>query len=203
MGGKGSGGNRAGAGRKPKNQQLGELSGSRRVRARKRTLTAGNQNTANQNEGNQKASDSAAPQPPEPPPMLDPAMPLPPASITLEELAEWNDLAPRAFAKGTLGRDEVYALRDLCQLRVLKERLLRTVADHGDVVRGANGQLAAHPLLTRITTLSQRIEAGMAKFQLSPMGKAIELPKAPEADPFSEFDEPSDGDAPDASKRTH
>jgi hypothetical protein len=115
-------------------------------------------------------------------------MPLPPASITLEELDEWNELAPIAFQKGTLTRMETIALRDLCQLRVLKSRLMRTIQDQGDIVMGAGGQLAAHPLLTRITTLSQRIEAGMVRFQLSPIGKAIDVPKEPEKDPFAEFD---------------
>ena len=100
----------------------------------------------------------------------------------------WNELAPIAFRKGTLTADETIALRDLCGLRVLKARLLRTVSDHGDVVTGAGGTLVAHPLLTRVTTLSQRIEAGMVRFQLSPQGKAIEAPAAPESDPFSEFD---------------
>lgn len=184
MGGKGSGGNRVGSGRPPKNQALGDVSGSRRTRARAKQ---GNQTAGNQNRATGAASQPAG-EPAGGPVVLDPAMPLPPSSITLEELAEWNDLAPKAFEKGTLTKHEVFALRDLCQLRVLKERLLRTVGDQGDVVIGAGGNLAAHPLLTRITTLSQRIEAGMAKFQLSPMGKPIDVPKAPDLDPFSEFD---------------
>lgn len=120
-------------------------------------------------------------------------VPLPPRSITIEELAEWNDLAPLAAKAGTLDASTTLALRDLCQLRVLKDRLLRQIGDQGDVVLAGGGNLAAHPLLTRITTLSQRIEAGMMRFKLSPMGKELDKPGAPSVDPFAEFDTPGAG----------
>lgn len=124
-------------------------------------------------------------------------IPQPPGSLTLDELAEWNDLAPRAAKEGTLNDSTSMALRDLCQLRVLKDRLLRRIGDEGDVVWGAGGNRAAHPLLTRITTLSQRIEAAMLRFKLSPIGR--ELPAGPEKpvdDGFGEFDEPTVGARP-------
>lgn len=118
-------------------------------------------------------------------------IPEPPGSLTLDELAEWNDLAPRAAKVGTLTDETKLALRDLCQARVLKDRLLRKVSDEGATVLAPNGNLAAHPLLTRFTTLLQRVEAGMMRFKLSPMGKEIETATEKPADPFSEFDGPS------------
>lgn len=123
-------------------------------------------------------------------------IPDPPGSLTLDELAEWNDLAPRAFKEGTLNDSTTLALRDLCQLRVLKDRLLRRVGDDGDVVWSTGGAKAAHPLLTRFTVLMQRIEAGMVRFKLSPIGKELEsATKKPDADPFAEFDGEADGAA--------
>jgi hypothetical protein len=120
-------------------------------------------------------------------------IPQPPGNLTLDELAEWNDLAPRAAKEGTLNETTTFALRDLCQLRVLKDRLLRRVGDDGDVVWGVGGSRAAHPLLTRITTLSQRIEAGMLRFKLSPIGKELEGARPAEKDPWAEFDQPGTG----------
>jgi hypothetical protein len=179
MGGKGSGGARPGAGRRRKSQSDGALTGSRRTRSRAAT----NQTP------NQKASVPAAPGAPPPAASVVPLeIPQPPGSLTLDELAEWNDLAPRAATEGTLIDSTRYALRDLCQLRVLRDRLLRRVGDDGDIVIGAQGQQAAHPLLTRITTLSQRVEAGMVRFKLSPQGKELETAKPQPADPFAEFD---------------
>jgi hypothetical protein len=118
-------------------------------------------------------------------------IPEPPGNLTLDELAEWNDLAPLAQKAGTLTDETRMALRDLCQARVLKDKLLRTLGDHGNVVVNGGGNLAAHPLLARFTTLLQRVEAGMMRFRLSPMGKEIEPPAAKSADPFAEFDDES------------
>lgn len=184
MGGKGSGGSRPGAGRRKKTQALGDLSGSRRTRARR------NQNARTEN---QNVPETPGAEPPEATGSL---VPDPPGSLTLDELAEWNDLAPRAFKEGTLNDSTKLALRDLCQLRVLKDRLLRRVGDDGDVVWSTGGAKAAHPLLTRFTVLMQRIEAGMVRFKLSPVGKELEsAAKKTELDPFAEFDGEADGAA--------
>ncbi len=184
MGGKGSGGGRPGAGRKPKSQSEGALTGSRRTRARARSTGSNSKpaDTANQNARNQNqpVAESAAPLIPE-------LVPQPPGSLTLEELAEWNDLAPRAARLGTLTDDTLLAMLDLCQSRVLKTKLLRSVGDHL-VVAGASGAAAAHPLLSRFTTLLQRVDAGMLRFKLSPMGKELTDPdKDKPEDPFAEF----------------
>lgn len=192
MGGKGSGGSRPGAGRKPVSAEAGAVSGSRRARARAKQA---NQNGA----ANQKASVQGDAPPHEQQP-LDLAVPLPPGNMTLDELAEWNELAPRAMKEGTLTESTVLALRDLCQARVLKDKLLRKIGDLGDVVLASNGNLAANPLLSRFTTLLQRVEAGMVRFKLSPMGKEISQPAEKAPDPFAEFD---DAGAGSAAGKTH
>lgn len=184
MGGKGSGGSRPGSGRKRKGQQAGALTGSRRAKARRK-----NRNSSNQTAANQNGPAAAAPLAAADAPAVNVNVPVPPGNITLEELDVWNELAPLAFAEGTLTNGTRHALRDLCQLRVLRERLLRQTDDIGYLVPGASGgTYAANPLLARLTTLSQRVEAGMLRFKLSPMGKEIEVPQKPEADPFAEFD---------------
>lgn len=181
MGGKGSGGARVGAGRRRKSAEEGALTGSRRVRARAK-------------EANQTAA--AVNQTPVTPQSPTTAMvvastemiPQPPGSLTLDELAEWNDLAPRAAKVGTLDDSTKFALRDLCQARVLKDRLLRQVSDLGNLLPGASGTVVANPLLARFTTLLQRVEAGMMRFKLSPIGKELDKPGEKAADPFAEFD---------------
>lgn len=183
MGGKGSGGRRVGAGRRRQSDAAGDLTGSRRTRARAKSAAPANQ-TVNQTANQTEASLEG------PTPSSGVPIPEPPGNLTLDELAEWNDLAPRAATVGTLTDETKLALRDLCQARVLKDKLLRTVNDQGEVVVASTGNLAAHPLLARFTTLFQRVEAGMMRFKLSPMGKEIETSKEAPADPFAEFDAP-------------
>lgn len=174
MGGKGSGGKRVGAGRKPLDASVGAVRGSRRARARAKKS------------GNQTGVEHA--------PVdlvtaaIETEVPQPPGSLTLDELAEWNDLAPRAAKQGTLTADTLLALRDLCQARVLKDKLLRTVSDEGVTVASVGGALAAHPLLSRFTTLLQRVDAGMARFKLAPMGQSLAPEAEKPADPFAAFD---------------
>jgi len=183
MGGKGSGGYRVGAGRKRKDLALGELTGSRRTKAR---AASANQ-TVNQS---QPAAD--APQLPAgaPPPA---AVPMAPGYLTLEELAEWQELAPLAVRQGTLTDVEVPALVDLCRERVLLVKLLRAVDRDGFTQVGSGGTVAANPLIARYTTLQQRVDAGMLRFGLAPAGR--ETGKTPEqpADPFDQFDGPAAG----------
>jgi hypothetical protein len=180
MGGKGSGGSRAGAGRRSQNQALGELRGSRRTRARAKKSNQGNQAARNQNGEPPATSVDAAQVVP------DVQIPDPPGSLTLDELAVWNEIAPLAAKEGTLSQSTAVALRDLCEAIVLKRKLLRQVGDDGIVVTGKGGK-RAHPLLTQFRGLMQRVEAGMIRFKLAPMGKEVVAPEKP-ADPFAEFD---------------
>jgi hypothetical protein len=184
MGGKGSGGLRVGAGRRRKDQADGALTGSRRTRARakQQNQTAPpNQSASNQT----KAPVVTAPESVAP---VDVEIPQPPGNLTLDELAEWNDLAPLAAKQGTLTNDTQWALVDLCQARVLKGKLLRDIDKYGNLVPGAGvGTVSANPLLARYTTLLQRVDAGMLRFRIAPMGKELTEPKKA-ADPFAEFD---------------
>ncbi len=45
----------------------------------------------------------------------------------------------------------------------------------------------AHDLLTKCMTMMQRVDQGMLRFRLSPMGKELVVTEAP-VDPFDEFD---------------
>lgn len=184
MGGKGSGGRRVGAGRKRTSDAAGMLSGSRRVRARARAANQTNQT------GNQNGPAADAPQAAAPAALIETEIPQPPGNLTLDELAEWNDLAPRAAKMGTLTPDTQWALVDLCQARVLKTKLLRDLDRMGNIVPGASaGTVVANPLLARYTTLLQRVDAGMMRFRVAPMGKELTEPEKP-ADPFAAFDSP-------------
>jgi len=177
MGGKGSGGRRVGSGAKPKEKALRTLHGSRRSAASdfEKSNQAQNQ-TGNQNE-------AVAP----PPPPLP--IPEPPGSLTLDELPVWNELAPIAQREGTLTLSTRLALRDLCQNIVLRGKLKQALDDDGLTVHTPTGALAAHPLLTRLTAVMQRVEAGMMRFRLSPMGREIAPPVDKTPNMFDQFDE--------------
>ena len=191
MGGKGSGGARVGAGRKPKDTALGALTGSRRVASRqRRNQTATEPN--NQTPAEQSADgEGTAPPPPEVPSPPDLPIPPTPGNLTLDELAVWNELAPIAAREGTLTDTTVVAMRDLCEAIVLKRKLLRTVDTDGLVVLTRQGTRAAHPLLAQFRGLMQRVEGAMVRFKLAPMGKELGQPTEQPADPFAEFDEPA------------
>lgn len=111
----------------------------------------------------------------------------------------WNELAPLAEKEGTLTDSTRMALRDLCEAIVLKRKLLRAIGDEGLTVFSMQGSKAAHPLLTQFRGLMQRVEAGMLRFKLAPIGKEILKPADQPADPFAQFDEPV-SDAPLATK---
>jgi len=113
-----------------------------------------------------------------------------PGYLTLEELAEWNELAPRAIKQGTLTEVEVPALVDLCRARVLMVKLLRGAYTDGLTQVTDKGGLASHPAIARYTTLQQRVDAGMLRFGLAPAGKVTGKEPDATADPFDQFDAP-------------
>lgn len=190
MGGKGSGGRRVGAGRKRKDLALGALTGSRRTAARAKAAPVANQ-TENQTSTGLTAPTAAATPP------VDQALvtkvPAAPGYLTLEELAEWHELAPRAVVQGTLTNTEIPALVDLCRARVLMTKLLRTAYADGLTQVTDKGGLASHPAIARYTTLQQRVDAGMLRFGLAPAGKVTGKEPEQPADPFDQFDAPGDG----------
>jgi len=189
MGGKGSGGRRVGAGRKRKDLALGALTGSRRTAARAKAATVANQT------GNQTGVTAApALETPAVDPTLYQKVPPAPGYLTLEELAEWQELAPRAVVQGTLTNTEIPALVDLCRARVLMTKLLRAAYADGLTQVTEKGGLASHPAIARYTTLQQRVDAGMLRFGLAPAGKVTGKEPDEKADPFDQFDAAGAGD---------
>jgi hypothetical protein len=166
MGGKGSGGARPGTGPKPKAAHTAHVHGSRRQRGAK---------------------------PVEVPPItLIPA----PSDLTEAQLAVWNELAPQACAERTLVASTIRAFRDLCEAIVLKQSMAAAIEANGltylkvtiDGAGQEHTEQKANPLLSQHRGMMQRVETGMLRFRLSPMGKEI-IPSEVPADPFDEFDQ--------------
>lgn len=182
MGGKGSGGARVGAGRHRKSDAIKQLQG-----------------WAGHHPAPAKKSKEAAPK-------VLPVM-APPVGLPDEQRAIWLELAPFAAAQRTLTPEMALSFRDLCEAIALKRRMLATIEDDGltferrhvDVqAKGAESEerieerdIKAHPLITHHRGLMQRVEAGLMRFRLSPMGKEVDAPAEDAADdPFAEFDGP-------------
>lgn len=119
----------------------------------------------------------------------DMAAPLAPEYLTLAELAEWAELAPRAVKQGTLTDVEVPALVDLCRSRVLLAKLLRVVDQDGITVATPTGAMAAHPVIAKYATLHARVDGAMLRFGLTPNGR-VEKQAPQQVDPFAAFDGP-------------
>ena len=162
MGGKGSGGARVGAGRKPKDPVARWLGGNAGKRGG-------------------KVAKAAAPG----------SLPLLPAPRTLlaDERAVWNRLAPQACAMRTLLESTAPAFQVLCEGVVLLEQLRDTLRRDGLTVM-ADGQKKAHPLLSAHRGMMQRVEAGLLRFRLSPIGKELGPPVDEPKDEWAEFDQP-------------
>jgi phage terminase small subunit len=159
MGGKGSGGARVGAGRRAKTQAEHVLAGT--------------------------AAPVPSALPPAPPaPIAD--VP-PPADLPLDQLALWQQLAPFALEARTLTPATALAFRDLCEAIVVKRALLAEIQKDGWTRNPVSGK-KAHPLLGHHRGMMQRVEAGMARFKLAPIGKELS-DATPTEDPFSEFDQ--------------
>lgn len=109
MGGKGSGGRRPGAGRKPKAAHLRALDGGANKRAPKILPTT-----------NRTASSADA---------IDEFHA--PDSLTREQRDVWMSLAPHAFANRTLTRATAYGFELLCRNIVLEQDLARDVELRG------------------------------------------------------------------------
>lgn len=181
----GHGGKRVGAGRKRKDLALGALTGSRRTAARAKHAPV--------------SSSAPVVQADTEPPVRETALvttaPPAPSYLTLEELAEWHELAPLAVQQGTLTPVEVPALVDLCRARVLMVKLLRVAYADGLMQVSDKGAIQAHPSIARYTTLQQRVDAGMLRFGLAPVGKVTGKEPDQPADPFDQFDGAGDGAA--------
>jgi hypothetical protein len=170
MGGVGSGGLRPGSGRKSKRGQEKWLGGN------------------------------AGKRPPKAPPKDAPGLMAAPAGMADAAVVVWNELAPHACAERTLTPATAAAFRQLCGRIVLLELLEKQIADDGIMTDKVTLQMdekggglqqvekKAHDLLTKCMTLMQRVDQGMLRFRLSPMGKELAPPEKAPDDPFSEFD---------------
>ena len=154
------GGARVGAGRPPKTDGERWLGGD-----------AGKRNGAN----------PPAPAPPAPPLKLMPA----PAGMPLGQAAVWNEFAPQACAQRTLSEQTAGAFGLLCKQVLLERRMFDAI--EADGVQSID-RTAAHVLLTQYRGMMQRVESGMQRFMLTPMGKPLSVPEDVPVDPFSEFD---------------
>jgi hypothetical protein len=183
MGGKGSGGARTGAGRPPKDAREKALAG-----------WAGKR-------GTKAEHDAAITRANQPLPVMSP-----PADLPADQRAVWLELAPHAAAQRTLTDDMALAFRDLCEAITLKRRMLATIEDDGltyqrrtvkveredaDVeLRTEECEIKAHPLLTHHRGLMQRVEVGLLRFRLSPVGKEVVTDNSAAKDEWTEFDGP-------------
>lgn len=96
-----------------------------------------------------------------------------PSDLTTLERLVWLELAPHAFQARTLTRATSYSFRLLCRNIVLERDLATSVTERG---------MANH------RGIIQRIDAELARFCLSPMGKPIVEEVEQPADPFAAFD---------------
>lgn len=162
MGGKGSGGARVGSGPP---RQVGSVRW-RREQRRARLMAVG---AATESQETRKAPAAASE---------------PPADMPANQAAVWRELAPHAAAAGTLTPATAWAFAELCDVIVLKRATLSAISRQGLMVEGA-----AHPLLSRYTALQGRVESGLTRFKLLPLGKAMAVDEALK-DEFAQFDAP-------------
>jgi hypothetical protein len=165
MGGPGSGGERANAGRKPKSPRERVLDGTATSAERELAIN--------------------------PPPIKRVPRPL---DLTSGQRDIWDSLSPLASFERTLTNSTTPAFRDLCELIALRAEMSKQIALEGLTVETPLGQ-KAHPLLAQFRGLQQRIEAGMVRFRLAPFGKALfEDPAKAKQDRFDDLDEDEDDD---------
>lgn len=149
MGGKGSGGYRAKAGRKPKSAALALVHGS-------------------SDRGTRPGADVSTH---EAPTVAVPVAPIvEPGHLPEAQLVVWRQLAPLARAQGTLTPETALAFEDLCEAIVIKRELLAVIQKDGYTRNPMSGK-KAHPLLGHHRGMMQRVEMGLARFKLAPIGK--------------------------------
>ena len=133
-------------------------------------------------------------------------MPEPPSDLTERQRAVWLELAPHAAAQRTLVPETVAHFRMLCSAVALQRAMLAELEADGltgtkvtlqmDAKGGGLRSVAkrAHTLLSKLTTMMQRVDAGMVRFGLSPVGKPMveETPLDPAEDPFAQFERPTE-----------
>ena len=96
-----------------------------------------------------------------------------PNDLTTDERLVWMRLAPSAFGARTLTKATEYQFIILCRNIVLEREIAQDREQRG----GANHR-----------GIIQRIDAELARFCLSPMGKPLIDAEPPSDDPFAQFD---------------
>lgn len=109
-----------------------------------------------------------------------------PEDLSPTTVAVWDALAPHAVDAGTLTPASAWAFRRLCEAIVLERAELARISRDGLMVDGEK-----HPLLQPHTALMTRVEMGLQRFCLIPMGKEMAAKaEAAQEDEFAEFDRP-------------
>ena len=129
----------------------------------------------------------------------------PPADLTERQRAVWLELAPHASAKRTLFPGSMAAFRHLCSTVALQRQIEAELEADGltnqkvTLQMDASGgglesvEKKAHTLLSKLTTMMQRVDAGMVRFGLSPVGKPmVEETPLNADDPFARFERPTE-----------
>jgi hypothetical protein len=193
MGGKGSGGKRVGAGRKPKTARQHWLTGD----AGKRGLSLVERPAdAGAPRGQRRGRKHAKPVPP----VIGAAGEEPP-ELTDAERVFWGRWAPRAKAIGTLTEESTPGFVLLCETAsdaaqckaeiygrgiVNVRTAMRETGNDDEAMEVVTVELRAHPLWPQYRGLKTRLEMLMARYGLASMGKA---PSAEKPDEDNERDQ--------------
>jgi hypothetical protein len=193
MGGRGSGGRRRGAGRKPKSAREHWLSGDagkRGLALVERPADAGAK-PGRRSKGKRRAGAENDEKPPVA--AIGAAGEVPPI-LTPEERAWWELWAPLAVENGTLTRITAPGFVILCQTAADMAEIRADIRERGILTErkevlgeGYDAVLEtidvkAHPLWPSYRGLKARLEQLVARYNLAPIGKAIEAEKADDDD---------------------
>jgi phage terminase small subunit len=180
------GGARTGSGRKRKALGLKVLHGTASQAERAARTAAGNQTPAPEikaEAGNQSLGQFE-----------------PPVDLTERQQAIWRELAPHAIGKKTLVAETFTAFRMLCSQIALMRAIEAELEQDGLTGQKVTLQMdesggglqsvekKAHTLLPKLTTVMQRVEAGLVRFGIAPTGKPMVEDKPVEVDPFAVFE---------------
>lgn len=155
MGGRGSGGRRAGAGRKPKDARLLAITGGLSRRPGASAVVP------------DLTTDLRTPA------AVVHAAVAPPVDLEPDELAIWERDAPLAIAQGTLTAAMAGAFRAYCELEALTAAMHKRIKkDLVLVVSSESGDFEKpNPLLPQYRGAVQRLQSMRKDFKLSPFGK--------------------------------
>jgi hypothetical protein len=104
-----------------------------------------------------------------------------PTDLSESEQKAWQELAPKASARGTLTPETADRFRLLCRAVSFERSMAARLEKDGWVyiavtVDGAGQErevLKAHPLCGPHRGMMQRVEAGMVAFRIAPTGKQM------------------------------